>query len=123
MADVLVVSEDPVFIRTAWQQLEPLGVRVAGCMGPLHSRCSLEDRGFCPLANDSAVALVDSPNTGVFTRRIKAISASAYAEDLQEAHPQCAVVLCGGPSEGSAVTRSSSRMSALSVLRELAQIL
>lgn len=97
---VLVVSEDPVLIHRASETLGPSGVRVTGCLGPAHSRCKLEDRSSCPLAEHAEVALVDSPSSGVFTCHWKVIQAGDYAERLQRAHPDCTVVLCGAP-EGS----------------------
>lgn len=118
---VLVVSEDPLFIHTVCQQLQPMGVRVTGCLGPLHSRCSLDDHPYCPLALNSTVALVDSPLDGSFTYRLRTISSVDYAEHLQEAHPQCAVLLCGASADASTtkVTQCSTRTSALALLCEL----
>lgn len=98
---VLLVSEDPAFIHRTGQELQPRGAKVVGCLGPAHTHCVLEDGHSCPLAAHATIAVVDSPPSGSFTRHMKGVRSSVYAQTLQRTHPDCTVILSGAP-EGEA---------------------
>lgn len=95
---------------------------MVACLGPVHSRCSLEDHDSCPLSERAAVALVDSPPTGTFAYQRKEIPSGTYAENLQRAHPNCSVILCGAP-EGAASGEVAQAASAASALKLLCALL
>ncbi|MEA2462029.1 MAG: hypothetical protein QOH90_2206 [Actinomycetota bacterium] len=120
---MLVVSEDPRFIHAVVQELEPWGIHVIGCLGPLHSRCPLEEHHFCPLADNAGIVLVDSPRNGTFVQGLRTVRAAGYAEDLQRAHPRCAVILCGGPDGDDApgIVHVASAAAALALIHELVE--
>lgn len=122
---ILVVSENPELIHLAHERLGDR-LRVIGCLGPANSPCNLESRTTCPLAGHASLAIVDTPSSGVFHYHRKLVSATAYAEDLQRAHPHCTVILCGAPKgsceETGNITTVPSTVSLLKLLEEIADI-
>ena len=120
--DVLVVSESPPLIHHAFTVLRPLGLNVIGCLGPANGPCKLETAATCPLANHSSVVIIDSPASGWFECHEKRVSASTYAAELADRHPNCLPILCGAP-EGSGPTgdstQASSAMSIIEILRQI----
>jgi hypothetical protein len=121
---VLVVSEDPAFIFEVEDLAISLGMTAAGCLGPGHSVCPL-DQGFCPMASHSTVVLVDSPPSGCFGRRWDLVPAGTYAERLAKANLETFVILCGAPigraGPTGEVAHVRDRAAALEMLRWVAQ--
>ena len=90
---VLIVTEDPAFAHAVRELVGPTG-SVVTCLGPAQQRCMLDERGSCPLAAGSELALVDSPGSGDFFDHYRGIPSVTYAERLAEAHPGTEVLLC-----------------------------
>ena len=84
---VLVVTEDPSFIRRVRLVAEAEGATVTACLGPAASPCLLDENESCALASRCRVVIVESPPGGNFRYHLKDVSAGAYAECLQRAHP------------------------------------
>lgn len=94
---ILVVTEDPVFLDDVWQGLTKAGHTVRGCLGPAHAPCELEEHGFCRLACDADVVLVDALDHGAFYTRGRVVGAAGYAARLALAYPRARVFLVAPP--------------------------
>ena len=121
--NVLVVSENPRLLHHAFERLQPLGLSVAGCLGPAQGPCALETADRCPLATRADVVIIDSPPAGAFTHHIRAIPVGDYAAAIEERHPDTFTILCGAPEGRSGATGGSAQArSALAAIELVAQM-
>lgn len=114
---VLVVTEDPEFIEQARTTLGPDGLETCACLGPAQADCLLDTKGSCSLADSARAVIVHAPDSGVFRRHEREISATDYTERLARSHPRTFVVLTS-PDEDSTVGQAKDALGAVAIVHD-----